>query len=176
MFCKEWSVRRLGLILTATLLTITRGANLAQAQTTVGFEIGAVNVAGSSASIKVVLNAASADAVAVQYATQDGTAVSPGDYTATTGTVVVPAGFTSQTFTINGINSAAAGKNFTATLANPVNATLGTSLVKITIDAAPPGGGGVVVAPPGGGTLPAVQFASSSLNCGWRFSSVTAKR
>ena len=79
----------------------------------------------------------------VNYATSDGTAISPADYTASSGTVTFLPNQTSQTFTvpISPDSVYEGNEDFTVTLSMPVGATLGapsTATVTITDDDAAP--------------------------------------
>ena len=90
----------------------------------------------------VSMPVASSSPVSVNYATANGTASAPGDYTAKTGSVTIPAGATSATFTVLVVGDTLdeANETFTVTLSNPVNATLGTANATGTIidqDASP---------------------------------------
>ena len=65
--------------------------------------------------------------ITVNYATADGTATTPGDYTAVTnGTVTIAASSTtgSATVLVNGDTTVEPDETFTVTLSNPVNATI----------------------------------------------------
>ena len=66
--------------------------------------------------------------VSVEYATSDGTANAPGDYTSTTGTLTFSPGITTQTISVPIIGDTAleSDETFTVTLSNPSGATLGT--------------------------------------------------
>ena len=90
----------------------------------------------------VIVNAVSGLPATVNYATSNGSASAPGDYTAKSGSVTIPAGSTSATFTVNvvGDNLYEGDETFTVTLSGPVNATLGTASTTATIenDDAPP--------------------------------------
>ncbi len=74
----------------------------------------------------VTLSNASVQAISVDYQTTDGTAVAPGDYTASSGTLTIPAGSTSGIIYIPIINDAIyeSDETFTVALSNVVNATL----------------------------------------------------
>ena len=88
-----------------------------------------VNENASTATITVTLNTASSSDVIVDYATSDGTAVSPGDYTAIVTTpLTITAGLTSATFDVTIINDLIDEPNesLNLTLSNPNGATLGT--------------------------------------------------
>ena len=83
----------------------------------------------------VTLSTNSASPVAVNYATQNGTAVAGTDYTATSGTLNFPANVTNLTVTVPALGRPTY-KNavtFTLGLSNPVVATLGTSQATGTI-------------------------------------------
>jgi hypothetical protein len=83
--------------------------------TTMTFTVTASSTASSSMSVK--------------YATANGTAVAPGDYTAKSGTVTIASGSTKATITVSvaGDTLDESNETFTVTLSNPVNATLGTT-------------------------------------------------
>ena len=83
-------------------------------------------IEGATASF-VVSMAASEKQVTVSYATADGTAAEPGDYTSTSGTLTFAVGATTKTVTVVTANDTvdeADGETFTVKLSNPVNATL----------------------------------------------------
>jgi hypothetical protein len=94
----------------------------------------------STITFTVTRTAGSVGAVSANWATSNGSAVAPGDYTAASGTVSFGAGdLTPQTFTVtvNNDTLAEADETFNLTLTNPTNgATLGTnSVVNVTIGA-----------------------------------------
>jgi len=74
----------------------------------------------------ISLSATSVTDVTVDYATQDGTAVAPGDYTATSGTATIPADASSTTVAVPVVGDTIpeADETFTLKLSNPVGATL----------------------------------------------------
>lgn len=77
---------------------------------------GVTGPAGTSFGFPVTLLAPDPNAVSVPYATADGTAHSPADYTATSGTLVFPANSTTPltvSVTIAGSSSSGPGKTFT---------------------------------------------------------------
>jgi uncharacterized repeat protein (TIGR01451 family) len=78
----------------------------------------------------VSLSAASATDVTVVVTTSNGTATAPADYAATTITVTIPASQTSVTVNVPTVSDALheGNETFTATLSNPMGATLGTSV------------------------------------------------
>ena len=73
--------------------------------------------------------------VTVDYATADGTAAAPGDYTALNGTLTFLNGETSKTVALTPINDTTwePSEDFTLTLSNPVDATLGLATATVTI-------------------------------------------
>ena len=78
----------------------------------------------------VSLSAPSASDVTVTWNTADGSALAPGDYTAQSGiTVTIPAGSASATVNVPSIEDALfeGDETFTATISNPIGATLGTA-------------------------------------------------
>jgi large repetitive protein len=79
-----------------------------------------------TAAFTVSLSQPSAQDVQVTYATQDVTAVAPGDYTATSGPVTIPAGFNSiaVNVTVNGDTTDEIDETFTVDLTNPINGTI----------------------------------------------------
>lgn len=91
----------------------------------------------------VNLSAPSSQNVSVSYATSNGTAISPGDYTAASGSVTIPAGLTSRTIEVFAKSdiSLESDETFFVTLSNPVNASIldgqGQGVIK-NDDAAPP--------------------------------------
>ncbi len=78
----------------------------------------------------VTLSAPSGRAVAVDFATSNGTATAPGDYLAQTGTVSFLAGETSKTITVvvNGDTVVEPTETFNVNLTAPVNATIADGL------------------------------------------------
>ncbi|MFN8531110.1 MAG: Calx-beta domain-containing protein [Anaerolineae bacterium] len=91
----------------------------------------------------VSLNNPSGQTVTVDYATADGTAAQPADYTITSGTLTFTPGVTSQQITVavNGDTTVEGDETFFVNLSNPVNATLSDNQGLGTItndDAAPP--------------------------------------
>ena len=108
------------------------------------------NSGTTTASFPVRLSRASAKTVTVRYATADGTATAPGDYTATSGTLTFAAGDTSKTIAVSvqGDSVVEPDETFTLTLSNAANARLSTATATGTItndDEAPlvpPGGDG----------------------------------
>jgi len=74
----------------------------------------------------VTLSAASGQTVTVDFATANGSAVTPGDYVANSGTVTFNPGTTTQTITIQVVGDAVLEGNetFTTNLSNAMNATV----------------------------------------------------
>ncbi|MET0753771.1 MAG: Calx-beta domain-containing protein [Pyrinomonadaceae bacterium] len=106
---------------------------------TIKFSVPTVSVNESAASISLTVTrtGGSASDVFVNYATQNGTAISPGDYSSSSGTLNFGASETSKTITIPIIDDATVEGNesFTANLSSPTSgAVLGTpSTVTVTI-------------------------------------------
>ena len=77
----------------------------------------------------VSLSYSSTQTVTVNYATSDGTATAPSDYTATNGTLTFAPGITTQTVSVPVVGDTAveASETFTVTLSNPTGATVTTS-------------------------------------------------
>jgi CSLREA domain-containing protein len=100
------------------------------------------------ATFTVTLSAASAQAVTVNYATANGTATAPADYTAATGTLTFAPGVTTRTIAVT-VKSDAADEvveTFAVNLTAPTNATIldgaATGTVNDAADDVPSGGGG----------------------------------
>ena len=81
---------------------------------------------GGTLSFKVTLDAVAGKAVAVDYATADGTATAGADYTAVSGTLTFAAGETTKTVDVAVLDDEAeeAAETFTLTLSNPSGAQL----------------------------------------------------
>jgi Calx-beta domain/Right handed beta helix region len=90
---------------------------------------------GTSALFSVTLSAPSAGTVTVSYATSDGTAVAPGDYTAASGTLSLAPGETSASLPValaaDGLNEM--DETFGVTLSAPTGAILGDAQAVGTI-------------------------------------------
>ncbi|MGH8526447.1 MAG: Calx-beta domain-containing protein, partial [Gammaproteobacteria bacterium] len=109
------------------------------------------NIGTTNASFQVVLSAPSGKVVTIDFATADGTAAAPGDYTSASATLTFAPGETSKTVAVP-INSDAVDENdeaFTMTLANAANATIarGQAIGTIIDDDSPPVLGALVAAP-----------------------------
>jgi hypothetical protein len=89
----------------------------------------------STAGFIVTLAPPSRQTITVQYTTADGTASTPGDYTATTGTLTFLPSDTSKTIFVDvvGDTSVEPDETFGVTLSSPVNATLARSTAVGTI-------------------------------------------
>jgi uncharacterized delta-60 repeat protein len=87
------------------------------------------NSGTTNATFTVTLSAASALTVTVNYATANGTATAPSDYSATSGTLTFTPGQTTQpiTVSINGDTANEATETFTVSLSSPTNATIATA-------------------------------------------------
>jgi hypothetical protein len=112
-----------------------------------------------TATFTVALSPAASQTVTVNYATGDGTAKAPGDYTARTGTLTFLAGQTTKTFSVlvRGDLSDEANETFVVNLSDPAGATLSDAqgLCTITDDDPAPGLtiNNVSVAEPDSGTV-----------------------
>jgi hypothetical protein len=105
---------------------------------TLGFALTSytVNESAATATISVGRTNGSSGAVTIQYATSDGSAHAPADYTATSGTLTFADGQTSQSFTVTIANDAVfEGKEtVNLTLSQPGGgANLGSSTAVLTI-------------------------------------------
>jgi K319L-like, PKD domain len=89
---------------------------------------------GGAETFTVSLSSPSAQAVTVDFATADGTAVAPGDYTSNSGTVTFAPGVTSQTVTVQTIDDVVfeggtgTFETFDVNLSNPTNSTIADGL------------------------------------------------
>src|SRR5262245_60175470 len=88
------------------------------------------NSGSTNATFTVTLSEPSTDTVTVDYATADGSAVAPGDYTAASGTVTFLPGETTKSVTVgvNGDLLDEANETLDVGLTNAVNATIGDGL------------------------------------------------
>ena len=119
------------------------------------------------ATFVVTLSQAAAQAVTVQYATSNGTAIAGSDYNATSGTVTFPPGSTSQNVTVPVIGDTLDedDESFAVTLSNAVNAAIGTAQAVGVIqdnDAAPTVSIGDCAAPEGALCGLAVTLSAAS--------------
>jgi uncharacterized repeat protein (TIGR01451 family) len=88
------------------------------------------NSGTTNATFTVSLSAANGRDTTVHYATADGTATQPGDYTATSGDVTIPEGQTSKAVTVpvKGDTTFESDESFTVTLSAPTDATIGATI------------------------------------------------
>jgi hypothetical protein len=107
-----------GPVLSITSVTVTEGA-------------GSV-----TATFNVDLAAPSGQTVTVQYATANGTATAPADYTAASGALTFTAGVTTRSINVTVLADLLDEPNetFTVVLSNPANATIGTGTGSGTIN------------------------------------------
>lgn len=93
------------------------------------------NSGGTAFNFTVTLTSASASAVTVNYATSNGSATAPSDYTATSGALTFAPGQITQTVTVqvNGDTTVEPDETFFVNLSSPFNATLGKSQGVATI-------------------------------------------
>jgi hypothetical protein len=107
------------------------------------------NTGTTSAAFVVTLSAGSSQTVTVSYATANGTATAPSDFTAATGTLSFAPGVTSQTInvTVTGDTTVEPDETFTVTLSAPTGATIARAVAAgtITNDDAPTSTGTPVV-------------------------------
>jgi hypothetical protein len=84
------------------------------------------NAGTSNMTFTVTLSALSGKTVNVNYATADGSALAPSDYTAQSGTLTFPSGTATQTITVPVIGNTVdtPNKTFTVSLSSAVNATI----------------------------------------------------
>jgi ribosomal protein L35AE/L33A len=90
---------------------------------------------GAGAVFQVTLTAGATQTVTVRFATADGTAVAPGDYTANTGTLTFNPGTTQQAITVAIVNDTDVepSETFTVNLSDAQNATINDGLGSGTI-------------------------------------------
>jgi len=95
-----------------------------------------VNENAGNAILQVCLSSPSTQTVTVQFNTTNGSAISGSDYTATASMATIPAGQTCTNISIPILNDASAEstENFTVTLSNPSNATIGNGTGTVTIN------------------------------------------
>jgi hypothetical protein len=124
---------------TGTIVDDDGAPSLYIADTTVVESTGTGN---TTATFTVTLSLANATTVTVIYATANGSALDPADYTATGGTLVIPAGTLSATVSVNITRDSLyePTETFTVNLANPVNANIvdGSATGAILDDDVPP--------------------------------------
>jgi uncharacterized delta-60 repeat protein len=114
-------------------------ANVVTPQISIG-NITGTNAAGQiNLNFTVVLSASTTRTVTVHYATADGTAVAPANYTAASGDLTFAPGETQKTLTIvyNGSATDTATRTLTVNLSSPTNATLFHDTGSVTLSPAP---------------------------------------
>lgn len=91
---------------------------------------------GRAARVTVSLSKPSTSTVTVGYATADGSATAPGDYTARSGTLIFAPGTRSTAIAVTtaGDASTEGSESFTVNLASPTNAVLGDASGGITLE------------------------------------------
>jgi hypothetical protein len=106
-----------------------------------GFAVTAQSVDENDGTVTITVTrtGGSDGTVTVDFATSDGTATAPGDYTATSGTLTFGPGVTEQAFTVAIFNdtSPESTESFTVTLSEPTGGaviTTGTTTITITDD------------------------------------------
>jgi hypothetical protein len=112
-------------------VAVTQPGMLALSATTYSVDEG-----GGTVTITVQRTGGSEGTVTVNYATTNGTATAPGDYTATSGTLTFGSGVTQQTFHIPIVDDTMreAAETFTIALSGATGgATLGTATATVTI-------------------------------------------
>jgi CSLREA domain-containing protein len=122
----------------------------------------AISEGGGNATVTVTKNGATDFTTSVHYATSDGSATAPADYTATSGDLTFAPGDTSMTFTVPIINDTffEGDESFSVSLSAPSNATLGTpSSATVTINENDP--------------APVLQFSSATYGVGEAAGTVT---
>jgi hypothetical protein len=87
----------------------------------------------STADFTVTLSAAIPQAVTLNYATSDGTAIAGTNYTAASGTLTIPANSTSVEIPVMILGNIATTGAFTITLSSPANATISTATATAAI-------------------------------------------
>ena len=109
-----------------------------EAPGTLAFDSATYTVNETDATITITVNrtGGSEGTVTVQYATQNGTAAAPGDFTATSGTLTFGPGVTSQSFAVPIVSDAIpeGEETFTVALSNATGgATIGTATATVVI-------------------------------------------
>ena len=115
---------------------------LVEPRPAVSWQSATQSVSFSAGTVTATANLAYAwtQAITVNYATSNGTALGGTDYTATSGTLTIPAGSTSGSVTVPLLGAReTSNRTFSLTLSSPSNATLGSPLADtITIVEPPP--------------------------------------
>lgn len=138
-------------------------------------------VEGATASFTVRLSRPASQAVSFSYATSNGSAVSPSDYTATSGSRTIPAGSTTTTISVPTVNDTAieATENFSLSLSGAVNAAIkdGLGVATVTDNDGPSLKVGDVTVVEGGTALVPVTLSAAvtkDVTFRWAISSGTA--
>ncbi len=136
------------------MLTASQADNFTNAELITAPKLGindTVVEAGAIAMFTVSLAPACAQTVTVDFATSDGTASAPGNYTAASGTLIFAPGETSKTILIAAAAAAAeeGPETFTVTLSNAAGATIAEAVGVGTIQAS----NGASAAPNGEGAI-----------------------
>ncbi len=102
---------------------------------TVSISSALVGECDGTGELEICLSEVSSEDVTVSYATVDGTAEAPGDYTPASGTITIPAGTKCVTISVTLIhdNIDELPETVLVNLSNPVNATIGDGQGVITI-------------------------------------------
>jgi len=114
------------MLLIATAIVGAQGASAASPITIGDVAVVEGNVGTTLATFAVTLSAPNALAVSVDFATADGTALQPGDYTAASGTLTIPAASVTGVISVPVVGDVLDEPNetFVVNLSNPVNDTL----------------------------------------------------
>ncbi|WP_312709084.1 putative Ig domain-containing protein [Stenotrophomonas sp.] len=115
--------------------------------------------------LTVTLSSPSSQPIQVQYATVNGTATAPSDYTAASGTLNFLPGVTTRTITVlvNGDTQVEPDETFLVNLSTPINAVLGDASATVTIlnDDQPMGLLPTALTPPKAGMVYTQTFSAS---------------
>ncbi|RDH85848.1 MAG: hypothetical protein DIZ78_09680 [endosymbiont of Escarpia spicata] len=120
---------------TSTTVTITDDDTRTSGTLALSSATATLSESGPAITLTVDRTGGSDGTVTVDYATADGTAAAPGDYTALNGTLTFLNGELSKTLTLTPANDATwePSETFTLTLGNVVDASLGLSTTTVTI-------------------------------------------
>jgi len=113
----------------ASLGRYTIAGTIVQPATTAQFSVNdlTVNEAAGTATFTVTLTGSISSNAIISYATANGSAIAPGDYTSTSGTLTfVPGGSTTQTVTVSIIDDTLTepSETFSLNLTNPIGAVI----------------------------------------------------
>ncbi|NNC76438.1 MAG: hypothetical protein HKN77_00665 [Woeseiaceae bacterium] len=100
-----------------------------------GLSINEGDSGNTDVQLTATLSASTTNAITVNYATEDGTAIAGDDYVAASGTITVAAGATTASVSLSVIGDTMfeADEEFGVRLSAPANASLGTALATVTI-------------------------------------------